>query len=136
MTAKRRWTKEEFKEQLRLAELYGCPRARPVWPLTPTEIAYRKIDPSYAADVVEPEHPQAEVLPFNPWPAARKWTAEPPAASNAMPYAPTDLDRLVETKRAVAAAARADRLRRDPFGLGIWGEHETIEDLVRRQNGE
>jgi len=135
MSAKRRWTKEEFEEQLRLAELYGCPRANPVWPLTPTEIAYQKIDPSYAADVVEPAPPKAEIVPFNPFPPRRRWTAEPPAASNSMPYVPSALDRLVETQRAVAQAAREDRRRRDPFGLGLYG-YETIEDLVRRQNGE
>jgi hypothetical protein len=83
----------------------------------------------------KPEPPVAEVIPFNPWGPRRPWQALPPAASNAMPYQPTDIDRLVELQRANAQAAIEDRLRRDPFGTGIWG-HESLEDLVRRQNGE
>jgi hypothetical protein len=82
------------------------------------------------------EAKQADVVPFNPWPTARRpWTAEPSAASNAMPYAPSATDRLMETQRAVAAAARQDRLRRDPWGLGLYS-HESLEDVIRRQNGD
>jgi hypothetical protein len=79
--------------------------------------------------------PEAEIVPFNPWPVSRAWTAEPLGTVNSVPYEPTALDRLVETQRAVAAAARADRLARDPFGLSLYGE-ETIDDVVRRQNGD
>jgi hypothetical protein len=83
-----------------------------------------------------PPEPEAGVIQLDPWGPRRPWRAEPPAASNALPYEPTDLDRLVETQRRVAAAARADRQRRDPWGLGLYGEYETIDDLVRRQNGD
>jgi hypothetical protein len=83
----------------------------------------------------KPLPPAAEVVPFNPFPVGRKWTAEPLGTVNAVPYEPTAIDRLVEVQRAVAQAARADRLARDPFGLGHWGG-ETIEDVVRRQNGD
>jgi hypothetical protein len=75
----------------------------------------------------------ADVVPLNPWPVGRKWTAEPLGTVNSVPYQPTDIDRLVEVQRAVAEAARADRLRRDPFGCGLYGM-ETIEDVVRRQD--
>ena len=80
--------------------------------------------------------PEADVIRFEPWGPRRPWRAEPPAASNSMPYEPTALDRLMETQRAVAAAARADRRRRDPFGLGLYGDRENIDDVVRRQNGD
>jgi hypothetical protein len=83
----------------------------------------------------KPLPPAAEVVPFNPFPVGRKWTAEPLGTVNSVPYEPTAIDRLVELQRAVAQAARADRRRRDPFGVGHWG-HETIDDLVRRQNGD
>jgi len=56
-------------------------------------------------------------------------------AGTTVAYEPTALDRLVEVQRAVAAAARADRLARDPFGVGLYGG-ETIDNVVRRQNGE
>ena len=83
-----------------------------------------------------PPAPDAEVVPFNPWGPRRPWRAEPLAASNALPYEPTALDRQIEMQRANAQAARLDRLRRDPFGLAIYGGHETIDDVVRRQNGD
>jgi hypothetical protein len=83
----------------------------------------------------KPLPPPAEVIPLNPWPVGRKWTAEPSATVNSMPYVPTAIDRLVELQRANAAAARAARLARDPCGVGLYGE-ETIEDIVRRQNDE
>ena len=83
----------------------------------------------------KPLPPPADVIPFNPFPIGRRWSAEPSATVNSVPYEPTALDRLVEVQRAVAAAARADRLARDPFGVGLYGG-ETIDDVVRRQNGE
>jgi hypothetical protein len=83
----------------------------------------------------KPLPPAAEVVPFNPFPVGRKWTAEPLGTVNSVPYEPTALDRLVEVQRAVAQAARADRLSRDPFGVGLYST-ETIDDVVRRQNGD
>jgi hypothetical protein len=41
---------------------------------------------------------------------------------------------LAETKEAVAQAAREAR-QRDPYGLNLYGGHETIDELVKRQNG-
>jgi hypothetical protein len=84
----------------------------------------------------KPLPPAADVVPFNPFPVGRKWTAEPLGTVNSVPYEPTTIDRLVELQREVAAAARADRRRRDPFGLGIWGGAESIDEVVRRQNGD
>src|SRR5262249_12712930 len=78
----------------------------------------------------------AEVVPFDPWGPRRPWRAEPMGTVNSIPYEPTALDRVAEVQRTVAAAARADRRRRDPFGLALYGDYETTEDLVRRQNGE
>jgi hypothetical protein len=82
----------------------------------------------------EPELPEANILPFTPWGPSRKWTAEPAGTVNSVHGEPTDIDRLIETQRAVAEAARADRRRRDPFGTGIYG-HETLEEILRRQDG-
>jgi hypothetical protein len=84
----------------------------------------------------KPLPPAAEVVPLNPWPVRRKWTAEPVATVNSVRYEPKDIDRLIELRRANAQWAREARMRHDPFGLGLYGQYETIDDVVRRQEGE
>jgi hypothetical protein len=98
----------------------------------------RKAIPAYRAELAAKEaaakeaaKPKAEVVPLDPWPVGRGWTPEPH-----MGVGPTVTIRydLLETQRAVAAAARAARRARDPFGTGIYG-HESMAEVVRRQNG-
>jgi hypothetical protein len=72
---------------------------------------------------------------FQMLPGKRPWVARPVAASSYVGYAPTQADRLEEIRREVAKAAREARLRADRFGLGLWSR-ETIDDVVRRQNGD
>jgi hypothetical protein len=80
----------------------------------------------------EAAKPKAEVVPLDPWPVGRPWRPEPePPASRTV----TIRFDLAELQRANAEAARAARRGRDPFGIGLYG-HETLGDLVRRQNGE
>ena len=80
--------------------------------------------------------PRADVIPLDPWPVQRRWTAEPTGPSSARPYYPTENERyeeyLRELRLANAAAARASRLRLGP----AWVGDETIDEVVRRQNGE
>jgi hypothetical protein len=78
--------------------------------------------------------PEAELVPLDPWPLGRRgWTPEVEAKG----VGPTVTIRwdLVEMQRANAEIARAFRRSRDPFGVGLYG-HETMDELVRRQNGE
>ena len=84
----------------------------------------------------KPEPPSAEVVPLNPYPFGRRqWTAEPIAASSAVPYQPSELElyqwSLKELQKANARAARAQRRRLGP----AWCQDETMEEIVRRQEG-
>jgi hypothetical protein len=111
MSEKPKITREEFEAELRYLKEHGWPTEEPK---------------------PKPLPPAADVVPFRPWGPRRPWTAEPLATTNAQPYQATDIDRLIELQRANAQAARAERRRRDPFG--IWGGAETIDDVVRRQD--
>jgi hypothetical protein len=98
--------------------------------------AERLAEPIPRAKPKPKPEPEAEVVPFNPFPwGRRRWTAEPVGTTSYRAWEPTGLDRLAEVQRAVASAARQSRASRDPFGIGHWG-HETMDDLIRRQNGD
>jgi hypothetical protein len=77
----------------------------------------------------------AEVTPLWPW-RRRRWTAEPVAATSYVAVEPTTADFLEEARRANARAARDARRRADPLGCGIWVQDETMDEIVRRQNGD
>jgi hypothetical protein len=83
----------------------------------------------------EPE-PEAEVMPLNPW-RYQRWTAEPIRPTSYRAIEPTSADaRRIdeqEAREANARAARLARLEADPFGTGHWEVHETMAELVRRQ---
>jgi len=82
----------------------------------------------------QPPPEDAQVYRIIPGRQKRKWIAQPVAASAYVPYEPTSQDALLaETREAVAQAAREARLR-DPSGLGLY-RHETLDELVKRQNG-
>jgi len=115
-----KWSKEEqARIQAQIEEvdrLCGIPTLRPEFQPKP-----------------KPEPPRADVIPLDPWPVQRRWTAEPTGPSSARPYYPTENERyedhLRELRLANAAAARASRLRLGP----AWVGDETIDEIVRRQ---
>jgi len=80
-----------------------------------------------------PEPPKAEVFELKPW-RHRRWTAEPVRHSSYVAVEPTVADKMEELRREVANAARRERMRCDPLGIGIYGAAETIDDVVRRQD--
>jgi hypothetical protein len=128
--------KETATERLERFVREGIPKPPPGWetnPRQPGETMWEWVDRLWA--MAEPLPPKADVIPLQPWGPRRPWTAEPAGTVNSVAVAPNDLDYLVQLQRANAAAARADRLARDPFGLGLYG-HESLDDLVRRQNGD
>jgi len=81
----------------------------------------------------QPEPPPADVVPLDAW-GRKPWTAEPTRVTSYKAYAPTSADRIAELQQAVADAARSARRAADPFGVGLYGERESIEDVVRRQD--
>jgi hypothetical protein len=80
-----------------------------------------------------PEPPKAEVFELQPW-RHRRWTAEPTNTSSYVAVEPTVANKMEELRREVAAAARKERMRCDPLGIGLYGVGETIDDVVRRQD--
>jgi hypothetical protein len=46
---------------------------------------------------------------------------------------PTAADEIEELRRAVANAARAERMQADPLGIGLYGG-ESMADVVKRQD--
>ena len=82
--------------------------------------------------LAKPKRRNAEVFDLNPW-RHRRWTAEPVSHTSAVAVEPTDADRMEELRREVAAAARRERMRCDPLGIGLY-ETENIDDVVRRQD--
>jgi hypothetical protein len=74
----------------------------------------------------------AEVFQLNPW-RKQRWTAEPLKTSSYVAVEPTAADQIEELRRAVANAARQERLRADPLGIGLYGV-ESMADTVKRQD--
>jgi hypothetical protein len=75
---------------------------------------------------------EAEVFELRPW-RYRRWTAEPDKTSSCVRYEPTVADKMEELRREVALAARRERMRCDPLGIGVY-DRETIDDVVKRQD--
>src|SRR5262245_15794827 len=100
-----KWSKEEqARIQAQMEEvdrLCGVPTLRPEFQPKP-----------------KPEPPKADVIPLDPWPVGRRWTAEPTAGSSALPYHPTEAElyeqELRELRLANARAAREARQRMGP----------------------
>jgi hypothetical protein len=63
------------------------------------------------------------------------WKVEIDKVSSAVPMEPTQADLLKEAQLERKRLDRIERLRLDPVGLGTWGVQETIDEVVRRQNG-
>jgi hypothetical protein len=63
------------------------------------------------------------------------WKVEIDKVSSAVPMEPTQADLLKEAQLERKRLDRADRLKADGIGLGTWGVEETMEEIVRRQNG-
>ena len=91
-------------------------------------------EPFEYVDPPPPKEPiKAEVFELQPW-RYRRWTAEPTKTSSYVAVDPTAADKMEELRRAVADAARRERVRCDPLGIGLYGADETIDDVVRRQD--
>ena len=74
----------------------------------------------------------AEVLPLWPW-RQQRWTAEPVHVTSYVAVEPTAADEIEELRRAVANAARAERMQADPLGIGLY-RGESMADVVKRQD--
>jgi len=61
----------------------------------------------------------------------RQWKVE--VVDGPSSAVPADVDRAVELRRELTLRERKERLRQNPTG---WGVGETIEETVRRQNGD
>jgi hypothetical protein len=84
---------------------------------------------------VEKPLPSAQVFSLNPWKRiGRKWLAYPVATTSALPYEPTWLERLNNLRSANADEARRARADADRHRLSLYGETQTIDELVRRQD--
>jgi hypothetical protein len=59
----------------------------------------------------------------------REWKVEIDKVSVA---SATEIDKAIEARRELAIEARRERLNQNSVG---WGVEETMEELVRRQNG-
>jgi hypothetical protein len=64
----------------------------------------------------------------------KAWTVQVDKVSSAVPMELSFTDKMKEAQLEAKRAERQDRRRVDPTGLGIYGDEETIDDVVRRQN--